>query len=170
MNAQDNLKDIFTQAMTELVNANYLKSIALLTEVLVREPKHKLALTARGSAFLRQGNIDRALADFDRAIDAYPDYARAFHLRAIARSENGDDAGAMADLDRAIAIDPEYGAAYYSRANVHSKAGRDDAAGEDAAMATQIGLHNMERYSNGNNVWRTGHFAFEDAMETELMR
>lgn len=170
MNAETNLKEKFTQAMTELVQNNHLKSIALLSDVLAEEPEHKLALTARGSAFLRQGNLDNALVDFDRAVTVYPGYARAYHLRGIARIEKGNDDGALADLDRAIELNPEYGAAYYSRANLHSKAGRHDAAGEDASMATRIGMRNLEQYAGENNVWRTEHFAVEDYLETELER
>ena len=170
MDTQTNLKNKLTQAMTEMVNRDYLKSIALLTEVLSEEPEHKLALTARGSAFLRQGNLNNALADFDRAIKSYPEYAHAYHLRGIARTADGNDEGALEDLDRAIELDPEYGAAYFSRANMHSKTGRSDEAGEDAAMATQIGIRNVENYANENNIWRTEHFAVEDAMESELAR
>ncbi len=153
MDTQINLKELLSQAMTELVNNNYLKSIALLTDLLSKEPEHKLALTARGSALLRQGNLASALADFDRAIKNYPTYSKAYHLRGIARVEGGDDDGALEDFDRAIDLDPEYGAAYYSRANLHSKAG------EDASMATQIGMRNMTSYANENNLWRTQHFA-----------
>lgn len=170
MNTQTNLKDKFTQAMTEMVNHEYMKSVALLTEVLSVEPEHKLALTARGSAFLRQGKLNNALADFDNAIKSYPEYAHAYHLRGITRTADGNDEGALEDFDRAIELDPEYGAAYFSRANLHSKAGRSDEAGEDAAMATQIGIRNVETYANENNIWRSEHFAVEGVMETELAR
>lgn len=170
MDSQTNLKDKISQAMTALVNHKYVESIALLTDVLSHEPENRMALTSRGSAFLRQGNPDNALADFDRAVKYYPDYSRAYHLRGIARVEGGNDNGALEDFDRAIELNPEYGAAYFSRATLHSKAGRLDAAGEDAAMATQIGIHNMETYANENNLWRTEHFAVEDAIETELVR
>lgn len=170
MDRQKNVTDLFTQAMSEMVSNHFAASIALLSEVLAQEPRHPLALIARGSAFMQQGNMHNAVADFDHAVQVNPNYARAYHLRGLARFQDGDEQGAMQDFNRAIELDPAYGAAYYSRANLHSKAGRADAAAEDATMAVRLGSSNLERYGNENNIIRTMHLAVEDAMETELDR
>lgn len=170
MDRQKNVADIFTQAMSAMVSNHFVSSIALLSEVLAQEPRHPLALIARGSAFMRQGNMHNAVADFDHAVQVDPNYARAYHLRGLARFQEGDEKGAMQDFSRAIELDPEYGAAYYSRANLYSQAGNADAAAEDAAMATHLGRRNLERYGHENNIIRTMHLAVEDAMETELER
>jgi tetratricopeptide (TPR) repeat protein len=170
MDRQKNVADIFTQAMSEMLNKHFGTSIALLSEVLTQEPRHPLALIARGSAFMQQGNMHNAVADFDHAVQVNPNYARAYHLRGLARFQDGDEQGAMQDFNRAIELDPEYGAAYYSRANLHSKAGNEDAAAEDAATAAHLGTRNLERYGNEHNIIRTMHLAVEDAMETELER
>jgi tetratricopeptide (TPR) repeat protein len=170
MQTQKTVAERFAQAMSEFINNNFTDSIALFSDVLNQDAHHSLALIARGSAFMKQGNFDNAIEDFDRAIRIRSDYARAYHMRGVARYEKGDNQGALQDFDKAIDLDPEYAAAYYSRANVHSLSGDDEAAAEDAAMAMQLGVRNLEVYSGENNMVRTQHMAVEDMLETELDR
>lgn len=166
MNISDDLK----MAMKEFAGRNYSMSIAYLDTVLQKEPENKLALTTRGASFLRQGDPEKAEADFNRAIDADPENARAFHLRGIARTEQGDHPGGLADFNQAIALDAGYGAAYNSRANLYSMLGRLTEAEKDVAMVSQLTLFNIESYANENNLLQTQHFSVEAAMETELNR
>lgn len=56
----------------------------------------------------RRGDIDRAIAEFDRAIAASPDLASAYYNRGLAYRRKGDAARARADLDRAAQLDPRY--------------------------------------------------------------
>ena len=166
MNISNDLK----MAMKEFAGSNYSRSIAYLDTVLQKEPENKLALTTRGACFLRQGDPEKAVADFNRAIAANPDNARAYHLRGIARTEQGDHPGALADFNQAIALDAGYGAAYNSRANLNSMLGRLTAAEKDAAMVSQLTLINIESFANENNLLQTHHFSVEAAMETDLNR
>src|SRR5436190_1558054 len=50
---------------------------------------------------------DGALADYTRAIELKPDYARAYYNRAVLKKEKGDKAGAATDFKRAQKLDPE---------------------------------------------------------------
>lgn len=170
MDIDVNLKKDFTDAMSEFLGHNYGKSVELLTQILALDPKHILARTARGSAFFKLGNLEGALADFNRVIEVRPDYIRAFHLRGLVYARRGDDALALADLNKAIELDPEYGAAYYSRAALNTRKGDTDAAAEDISMATHLSNLNIERFSNENNVWRSQQIRVEELMETEVQR
>ena len=108
--------------------------------------------------------------DFDRAIAIDPHYARAYHLRGLAREVQGDDQGALDDFSKAIDLAPEYGAAFHSRATLYAKLGQTEQATEDIQMVTQLTQRNIESFANENNVWRSQHMHLESIVETELNR
>jgi tetratricopeptide (TPR) repeat protein len=65
-----------------------------------------LALTGRGLAHLRRGELDGSIADFDAALVVNPTLADSLYARGIAKRRKGDLAGADADLAAAKAIRP----------------------------------------------------------------
>ena len=160
----------FNEGMTAFVSQDYGTCIEKLSDVIAEDHTHKLALVSRGAAYMRTGKYDRAVQDFDRAIEIDADYARAYHLRGLAREAQGDDQSALADFSRAIELAPEYGAAYHSRATLLTKMGDTDRATEDIKMVTHLTQRNIESFANDNNVWRSHHMQVEAAMETELER
>ena len=72
----------------------------------------------RGSGYRRANDYDKALADFDKAVELNSRFARAYQGRALVHDEQGEDYKAHADLDRAIELDPRDWSAYYSRATI----------------------------------------------------
>lgn len=166
----DELKDIFTYAMSEFLKNNYEGSRGLLNRILDRDPNHKLALITRGTAHLKLNLADSAISDFSRAISIDPSYPRAFHMRGVAHEILGNNDEALADFKKAIDLDPEYGAAYYSRATLYAKMGKEDSATEDIEKVAHLTNTNIESFANENNVWRSRHLGVESIMETELDR
>jgi tetratricopeptide (TPR) repeat protein len=170
MENTNTIKELISQAMGAYKQENFKKSIAIFSELLTVEPAHKLSLVGRGSAFLRLNGLDNALADFDRAVGLYPDYARAYHLRGLVKAQQGHDLAALEDFDKAIELDTDYGAAYASRAATRLKLGQEDLAAEDMATVITSTQVNLETYANENNIWHTHHMREEAAEETELKR
>jgi Tfp pilus assembly protein PilF len=160
----------FSDGMAAFARQDYSLCIEHLTEVLQENHTHKLALVSRGAAFMRTGEITTALADFDHALAIDPDYARAYHLRGLAREAQGDDEGALVDFSKAVDLKPDYAAAYYSRATLYTKLEQMDRAEEDSRMATHLSEYNIQTFANENNIWRSDHMPVEDMMETELNR
>ena len=148
----------------------YHQSVELLTVLIDRNADHRMARMARGSAYLKMAETEKAVADFDHVIATDPADARAHHLRGLTREQGGDDHGALADINRAIELNPEYGAAYYSRSNLYAKLGEDDLALADIQTVTALTQVNAEAFANENNVWRSHQMRVESAMETELNR
>jgi tetratricopeptide (TPR) repeat protein len=170
MNKRDTKKELFAHAMSCLMNDNIGTSIELLDKLLYSDPTDKLVLLARGSAHLKSGKAENAIADFSRAIEVDSGYAKAFHLRGLAREAAGEDDDALKDFNNAIGIDPEYGAAYFSRATLLTKMGQEDSATEDMKMVTHLTSVNLETFANENNVWHSRHMQMENVFESDLNR
>ena len=72
-------------------------NIASLSDVIQREPTNPEAYNVRGSAFGRAGQYDQAMADFNKAIELNPNFARAYYNRALIHRRNNDSQHALAD-------------------------------------------------------------------------
>ena len=68
-----------------------------------------LAYMYRGIAYLKQGDADKAIADFDKAIELRPTLAEAYHSRGLAYLTIGDNDKAMTDFEQSTELgkDPE---------------------------------------------------------------
>jgi tetratricopeptide (TPR) repeat protein len=64
---------------------------------------------------MAKGEIERAIADCDRALKLDTQNADAWNSRGLARQGKGDLDGALADFDRAIALNPQQAAFYGNR-------------------------------------------------------
>ena len=170
MDNKDRRNDLFASAMSYLMKDKLGMSIDLLDEIIKADSGDRLALTARGSVYLKMGNSKNAIADFNQAIEIDFKYPKAYHLRGLAREMAGDDNGAYEDFTKAIELDPEYGAAYYSRATLLTKMNQEDAASEDMKVVTHLTNVNIESFANENNIWRSRQMHLESITETEMNR
>ena len=77
------------------------------------------ALVARGGAYDRKDQVDRAIADYDAALRFDPTLADVFNARGELWRKKGDRPRALADFAAAIKLNPQHEAA---RANYKSLA------------------------------------------------
>src|SRR5215813_7633094 len=56
----------------------------------------------RGGSWLKKGELERAISDFDLAIATDGSLSAAWHNRGLARYRRGDRAGALRDYNRAL--------------------------------------------------------------------
>jgi tetratricopeptide (TPR) repeat protein/predicted aspartyl protease len=97
-------------------------------------PTDAEGLSRRGAAFASSGNLEAAIADFDRAIALAPNQARYLRQRAAARMSNRQPLLAAGDLDKALAIDPNDIDSRLMRARMRLAARDPDGAGEDIRL------------------------------------
>ena len=71
----------------------------------LRRQKAANFLDSRGLVELRMGQYDRAIADYDKALQLAPRNAWSLYGRGLARKHKNDASG-QADIDAALAIDP----------------------------------------------------------------
>ena len=170
MNNSNRRDDLFTTAMSSLMEDKLGMSIDLLDEILHADPDDRMALLARGSVYLKMEKTVNAISDFSRALEIDPKHPKSYHLRGLAQEMAGDDDKALKDFNKAISIDPEYGAAYYSRASLLTKMGQEDAASEDMKMISHLTNLNIEIFANESNIWRSRHLQLEGILESEINR
>lgn len=115
---------------------------------------------ARGVAAMDSGSVDRAIAAFDSAIAARPDYAEAFRNRGRAYRTKGVFDRALADYDRAIALDSTNAGFYNDRAFAFQMQGQYDRAIADFSHAiARDSTHALAIKNRGRTHFYAGHFA-----------
>lgn len=89
-----------------------------------------LAYYYRGRAYWynRQGDLQRALEDFNRAADLDPRHHETYDYRGDVYFKLGNDERALWDFEQAIRLRPNYAAAYYRRGEVYRRRGETDKA------------------------------------------
>jgi tetratricopeptide (TPR) repeat protein len=108
-----------------------------LTEVIRLHPSAALH-DFRGGALLLGGEIDAAIADFDKAIQLDPNRASTFSNRGLARSLKGDLAQATRDYSESIRLNPDYSRAFHNRGLTWSARGEPDKAIQDYTEAIRL--------------------------------
>lgn len=107
------------------------------------------SISDRAKAFYNRGlndlasfggnvNYDRAIANFTKAIELYPDFASALHSRANAYYEIADYTRAIADYTQTIKLNPDSSYSYWGRGAAYGKIGNRERADDDYAMAELI--------------------------------
>jgi len=75
--------------------------------IILRNPKDVIAYHNRGEAYGLKGDFDRAIADYNKAIELNPNYAPAYNSRGRAYTSKGDYVHAVADVTKAGELTPK---------------------------------------------------------------
>lgn len=96
------------------------------------------AYIQRGTIFLRRGDTERAISDFEAALQLKPGDVIALNRRGEARANRAEFERAVADYDQAVRLNPRYPLAFRNRARIHFYRGDFTAAAEDFRTAESI--------------------------------
>ncbi|WP_176630160.1 tetratricopeptide repeat protein [Desulfolutivibrio sulfoxidireducens] len=106
------------------------------------------ALFSRGAIYHAKGNLDAALADYDRALDLRPDFAEVYVNRGNARYSKGNKAGALSDFDRAVELSPFSALGFNNRGYYHLAEGDPVKATDDFDRALDLSPKSPEILCN----------------------
>ena len=81
--------------------------------------------------YIKKGDLDSAISDFDQVIQINPDYAVAYFNRGQAYNKKDDWDRAISDFDRAIQINPNNPVFYYIRGLAYYDKGETENARAD---------------------------------------
>src|SRR5262249_39533433 len=105
-------------------------------------------LVNRGIEKAKNGELDGAIADFDRAIELNPKDDAPYYNRAQARRLKNDTAGAIADYTKAIELSSTNPAAYNNRGNARAENKDRDGAIADYTRAIELKPDYARAYYN----------------------
>ena len=94
--------------------------------------------SAIAATHCEQGELDRAIRDFDQAIKIKPDFAEALINRGNAFAGKGEFDTAIRDYDQVIKIKPDFANAFCNRGIAFAKKGELDTAIRDFDQALKI--------------------------------
>lgn len=103
-------------------------------------------LFAYGTALVRSGHADEALAVFDSLADAEKGRPQLAVLFAQAYAQQGDWASAEESLRRALELDPSVAAAHSTLGEIYLRTGRLDEAAKE--LQAELALHPADRRSH----------------------
>ena len=140
--------DLFRRCMDRIGGGDYDRAVGDCDEALRLDPtRAKLDYSARGGAFARKGELDRAIAEFTRAIEADPSSAQKWFERGDARFKRRDYVHAIADFDETLRLRPGHGAALARRAWAYFQVGDYDRAIVEFSELVGAPMSRVEAYT-----------------------
>ena len=110
-----------------------------------------VALLNQGRALLKEGQHDRAIACFNKAIEINPVYAKAYNNRGIAYAKSKDQHNkAISDFNKVIEINPRDADAYINRGIIYMVGiGNKNKACSDLKRACELRLCKAYEFAKG---------------------
>ncbi len=119
-------------------NKVWLNEMSLWDDAVRKSPKNPRVYLNRGAAYQKQGDLDRALEDYNRVIGLGIVDAVTLSNRGLIFAQKGAYDLALANFDLAIQINPSYAGTYVNRAYMYKLQGRDDLGVADANKAREL--------------------------------
>jgi tetratricopeptide (TPR) repeat protein len=129
-------------------------AVAHYTEYLRTNETNSWGWNARGIAWLRQGQPDKALQDFMEANRLSPTDAAILANRGTAYEQKGDYDRAIQDYAEALRLDPEFAGAFFNRGNAWRLKQEFDKALKDYDEAIRLDPKHAQALHNRGNIWQ----------------
>ena len=149
----------------------YKSEEAFWTDTVARNPDCWMGYNNLGHAFLRKGQVDEALEQFQKALGIYPRYVEARSNLGAALFQKGRVDEAVAQFKRTLEINPKYAQANYNLGLALFQKGRMEDAIAQFKKAVKINPYYPEAHNNlGHALLQKGQLdealdQFENALE-----
>lgn len=148
--------DLFSRAF---YTDNAEEEIYLYSLVIDLTPDYADAFINRGLIYLKFEEFDKAISDFDRAIEIDINKPNAYYNRGLAYSDLKLHDKAIADYTKTIELDPEDSQAYYNRGNEYLDLEEIALAFKDYDKALELDLEYVDAYFNRGIIYtKTGDY------------
>ena len=149
--ANDELRRLINQAEKFRKQEKWDACIKLCTEYISSQGDpygQSVAYYHRGLAYGVKGEYDRAIEDFNKAIELDPIHANTYHLRGHAYYNKGDHDLAIEDCNKSLELKPDNADAHSIRGNAYHNKGDHDRAIEDYNKTIELDPENSSAYCN----------------------
>lgn len=136
----------YQQAVDQYDKKDFKESVEYSTSALEKNPKNDSAYMLRGSAYMNMDNNEKAMADFNRAIELRADLPASYDLRGVCNLRSNKPEEAIKDFDMALSLDPNYTQSYFNRGIAYSRMGDSSNAMRDLKSAESRGFKEPELY------------------------
>ena len=140
-------------AATQKYLAIWQDSIILADHMIALAPDSSPLYNDRGVIYLKKTELDKALADFNKAIEINPRYYEVYHNRGIVYETKGEYDSAIKEYNKSLAINPKYVKAYDNRGRSSYGLGKLDEAISDYNIAIGLNPEFVDSYNNRGNVY-----------------
>lgn len=137
---------VIFSVMTFARNMVWQNELTLWSDAVEKSPEKARPWNGRGLAYYNRGEYQKALADFNRALEIYDEFYLAYQNRGIVYLESNKFDSAINDFTRAIEIEPRNHVHYKNRGNAYLKAGSYQEAVNDYSKY-------MQEYPNDFSVY-----------------
>ena len=100
----------------------------------------------KGVSYQEKGQWDKAIAEYNKAIELNPEYSKAYNNRGLAYADKGQYDQAISDYTKAIELSPKLAEAYYNRGIAYRHKGHYDQAISDYTKAIELNPEYAEAY------------------------
>ena len=114
------------------------ETVASLTRELAADPDNAKLLHARGRAWRRINENEKAIVDYDRALSLGMRTASLRNDMGVAWWHRGDAKRALAEFDVALALDPDHSLALINRGDWYERSEQLDRAAADFARVIEV--------------------------------
>lgn len=132
-------RNLRTSAHRKAKRGDYIGAIALLTQLITRHPNHAVDYNNRGLIYFQSGQQEKALSDYNKALQLNPDLDSAYNNRANYYASRGQLAEALTDYEMAIDLNPGNTRTWINQAITFRELGLYDLAIENLDMALMLG-------------------------------
>jgi tetratricopeptide (TPR) repeat protein len=129
-------------------NKVWLDELTLWDDAVHQAPGNERSYLNRGAAFYNLGKLDKALADYIKALQIDPHDFVTYSDLGLIYMDKGDYNMAIFEFGQAIKINPNYAGAYNNRARAYDKKGDLDKAMADYTKAIQVKSDYAAAYNN----------------------
>ena len=117
------------------------------------DPQDHVFYNNRGISYKEKRVLDRALKDFNKALELNPNFAEAYNNRGNVYRNMDDLSKAFEDYDMAIGLNPDFAEAYNNRGVAYGIKGQVDKAIEDFNTAIGLNPAFADAYCNRGNAY-----------------
>jgi tetratricopeptide (TPR) repeat protein len=117
-----------------------------------KDQKLDLAYTEQGIAYSKKGQYEKAIEQYNKALEVNPNCALAYYNRSVAYTGMGEYDRAVSDCTKALQLNPRHASSYYSRGVSYWHLGSRNQAIKDLQAAAKLQHKGAQNYLKSMNI------------------